>query len=94
MHQRLQPFISGGLGAIRQDGVVHAIDTEYEFRKTSVTVPLAAGIRILLPGGITVAPEARYQTASFRVRRFPPEQGEWTYHRSITRVSLALGYAW
>jgi hypothetical protein len=98
--KRLQPFVSGGVGVIWQRGVWYwSGDSlrpaqEQAFHKASLSIPLGAGIRISIPGRISVTPEVRYQSARFKLPHLPPGEGEWTYHRDVVRLSIAAGYQW
>ena len=99
----VQPFVSVGIGLIRQEGVWFWTGDavrpaqEQEFQKTSLTYPIGTGVRIALPRGIFVAPEVRFQDASFKMNGAPAAGGngtQWEWGRGVLRASVAAGYRW
>ena len=100
----IQPFVSIGIGTIRQEGVWFWTGDpvrpaqEQPFRKTSLTIPLGAGVRVALPRGLFVAPEMKFQTASIKMNNAQSISGEpvgqWTWGRGVLRASVVAGYKW
>lgn len=96
---RFQPFVGVGIGAVWQEGVWYWSGggsrpaQEYEFQTTSLSIPVSGGLRVLLPGGIALTPEVRFQNASVTIPA-SSTTSEVKLDRGITRVSIAFGYGW
>jgi opacity protein-like surface antigen len=89
---RVQPFVSGGVGALRSKNVssivwaseTRAIFEEQEWSDTGLAVSFGGGLKVRLGSGFWIRPELRFYGGSIRSRA----------NLSLFRPAVAAGYEW